>query len=58
MAAAEAAAEESASRAEQDAADAVEMRRLGEAKARRIRALNAANHFTRWVFRDGAGGTA
>lgn len=57
MAAAEAAAEESAARAERDASDAQSFRERGAAQAARIRILNEANHFSRWIFRDGAGGT-
>jgi hypothetical protein len=58
MAAAEAAAEESAARAERDAETARQVREHGDGLAHRIRTLNEANHFTRWLFRDGAGGTA
>jgi site-specific recombinase XerC len=56
IAAAEAAAEESASRAAQDAAEAQQAKRRGLELASSIRRLNAANHFSRWLFRDAAGG--
>ena len=58
MAAAEAAAEESAVRAERDADAAQSFRERGADLASRIRTLNEANHFSRWIFRDGAGGAA
>lgn len=56
MAAAEAAAEESAARAVRDAESAQTFRERGASLASRIRELNEANHFSRWIFRDGAGG--
>ncbi|MFD9949675.1 hypothetical protein ACFWYW_55685 [Nonomuraea sp. NPDC059023] len=58
LAAAEAAVEESASRAVQDAAEGQQVRRYGEELASSIRQRNAANHFARWLFRDAAGGQA
>lgn len=58
MAAAEAAAEESQLRAELDAEVADQVVERGAYLARRIRAFNDANHFTRWLFKDGAGGAA
>jgi hypothetical protein len=58
MAAAEAAAEESRRRAERDAAGAKEVRRRGQELARRLRRLNAANHFAEWLFRDASGGSS
>ncbi|MBP2704386.1 hypothetical protein JOL79_11235 [Microbispora sp. RL4-1S] len=57
MAAIEAAAEESARRAEADARQAARDCARGSALAKRIRELNAANHFARWIFVDGSGGT-
>lgn len=56
LAAAEAAAEESASRAALDAESARHVRERGVALAGEIGVLNAANHFARWLFRDGSGG--
>lgn len=58
LAAAEAAAEESQSRAVQDAASARQLKMRGTELAVSIRRLNAANHFSRWLFRDAAGGQA
>lgn len=58
LVAAEAAAQESARRAEVDAEQAVQARRVGQELAAKIRAYNEANHFSVWIFDDFAGGTA
>jgi len=56
LAAAEAAAEESARRSEQDAAHARQVRERGQHLAEVVRSFNAANGFTRWLLKDASGG--